>query len=78
MFARPFVTQAVADPSVLHNVVTPQDAEGVDLLLEVRQGRLLVGLQLLHCDLLARVVTQRVIKTKFNTSKVSLERCRSQ
>lgn len=69
-----FITHAVADSSVFDDVVAMKNTEGVDLLLEVLQGRLLVGLQLLHSDQLTRVITQRVITAKFNTAKVSLER----
>lgn len=72
---RVIITHAVAHAFVLDNVVAVQNAEGVDLLLEILQGRLLVGLQFLYSDQLAGVIAQWVITTKFNTTKVSLEKC---
>lgn len=69
---RPLLTCAVADAPVLDNVVAVQDAERLDFLLEVLHGGLLVGLQLLYSHQLARVITQRVVTTKFNAAKVSL------
>lgn len=69
-----FITCTIADSSVFDDVVTVENTEGVDLLLEVLQGRLLVGLQLLHSHQLARVIAQRVISAEFNAPKVSLER----
>lgn len=70
-----FNTHAVADSSVFDDVVALENTEGFDLLLEVLQGRLLVGLQLLHSDQLTRVITQRVITAKLNAAEVSLEKC---
>lgn len=69
---RPLITCAVADAPVFDNIVAVQDAERLDFLLEVLHCGLFVGLQLLHSDQLARVITQWVITTKFNTAKVSL------
>lgn len=68
------ITRAVADSSVFDDVVAVENTEGVDLLLEVLQGRLLIGLQLLHSHQLARVIAQRVVSAEFNAPKVSLER----
>lgn len=68
-----FITCAVADSSVFDDIVTVKSTQGADLLLEILQGWLPVGLQLLHSDQLACVITQRVITAKFNTAKVSLK-----
>lgn len=69
-----FITHAVADPFVFHDVFAVQNAQGFDLLLEVLQGRLLAGLQLLHSDQLARVVTQRIVTVKFHAPEIPLRR----
>lgn len=69
----PLITCAVADAPVFDNIVAVQDTQRLDFLLEVLHCGLFVGLQLLHSDQLARVITQWVITTKFNTAKVSLK-----
>lgn len=69
---RPLITCAVADTSVFDNVVTVQNTECLDLLLEVLRCGLFVGLQLLHSNQLASVITQWVITAKLDTAKVSL------
>ena len=69
-----FITCAVTDSFVFDDVLIVQNAEGFDLLLEVLNGRQLVGLQLLYSDQLTSVIPQRVITAKFNTAKVSMER----
>lgn len=66
------ITCAVADASVFDDEVTVQDAESLDLLLEVLHCGLFVGLQLLHSNQLACVIAQWVITAKFHTAKVSL------
>lgn len=72
-----FITCAVADSLIFDNVVALKNAENLDLLLEVLQGRLLVGLQLFHSNQLTRVIAQRIITAKFNTAKVSLKKVSS-
>lgn len=69
---KPLITCAIADASVFDNVVTVQNTECLDLLLEVLHCGLFVGLQLLHSNQLACVIAQWVITAKFNTAKVSL------
>lgn len=66
------LTGAVAHAAVLDNVVTVQNAEGVDLLGEVLQGRVVFRLELLHSQHLARVVPQGVVAAQLHAAKVPL------
>lgn len=65
-------TCTVADALVFDNVVTVQGADGLDFSLEICHGGLLVRLKFLDSDQFSSVITPRVVTTKLNTAKVTL------
>lgn len=66
------LTCTVADAHVFDNIVTVQGAGGLDLSLKVCHVGLFVSLKFLDSNKISSVITQRIISTKFDAAKVTL------